>query len=257
MTNRDGWPDFVLSSFNELTGCGGSLHNDAEVLAADAINTDPSHLTVVRAGHVWREGRGLMLTVSTGVGPALFENGRTTATELGHMGAQPLTDLERSFTDFTARKLGVPFVKVEHVISGHHGFTMAVHWARSLGFQPNNSTQILLDELYANGEDYGPAIGPQTNVDPFAALIMRVIGGLHGTYLRELMATLQPTAGVHLVGGVNRDIATFADPTVSPLLERIADRRLPHADQVDKFAIFHNTDPQLAERGAKVLALAS
>ena len=255
MTNRPGWPIFSLSECEEDIGCHGNLVNDMEVQAADAVNTPPEFLIPIKPGHVWKDGRVVVVTCSTGLGVGICEGGHTTRTELGHGPVVGLTDLERSYCNFAATTLRKPYASIEQLVSGHHGFAMAVRWTKSLDFKPNRETRQLIKQLRDQGKDIGPAITTQVANDPFAASIVRVIGGLYGSAIRQLMATLHPAAGVHLVGGVNAGAATiFANPTYSPFLARVNDRRLPHANSVRSFAIVLNTDPSLVDRGAKALS---
>lgn len=255
-TNRPGWPDFSLRKMESATGVEGMLVNDMQLIAADAAWTDQQYLTEIKPGHVWPEGRLLILTWSTGVNAAIAEFGRTVALETG-LGAPvaALTNDEKSYCDFVAAKLGVSYPTVEQLIGGAQGLNHAPEWLKSLGEKPLPKTENQFQELKRQGRGLGPAITDGAMSDPFCQRILRVLGGLYGSHLRDLLATYTPTGGLHLVGSVNLAIAQrLSDPKISPMLERINDNRLPLNDIVANVSISVNRDEGLLARGARVLA---
>jgi glucokinase len=255
LTNRPGWPAFSMADFQERTGVRGKLHNDVELMAADAVNTHDKHITVIKPGRMWPGGRVVVLTLSTGLNPAVSEHGRTFATEMGAMGLVPQTDDERAFAEFVARRSGKTYAVAGFLVDGSHSFGFATAWMNAMGERPSAETARQIRELERAGKGIGPAITGNAGKDPFCDRIIYVIGGFYGTYLRELMTILQPTGGVHLIGSVNFAAAElYADPRFSPFMERVNDDNLPFADRVKTFAIVINRDDTLGHRGAKVLA---
>ncbi|HSX02231.1 MAG TPA: ROK family protein [Candidatus Saccharimonadia bacterium] len=253
--NRPEWPDFDLAATEQRWGCRGRVCNDVELQAAAAAATAPEHLVTLKPGRLWPAGRTVVLTLSTGLGVALAEAGHTIATEFGSEGVVPLTDDEADLARFVAADGGTPYAPIGGILDGGSGFGRAHAWLLARGEHPAAATRAQLDKLRAAGADPGPAITAAAAHDPFAGRIMRTMGGLYGTYLRQLMNALQPTAGLHLVGAVNQAAAEFwADPAHSPLLERLTDPRLDYADEVAGFTLILNRDPQLARRGGLALA---
>jgi glucokinase len=255
-TNRPGWPDFSLRKMESATGVEGLLVNDMQLIAADAAWTDQSYLTEIKPGHVWPEGRLLILTWSTGVNSAIAEFDRTVALETGWgTTVAALTEDENSYIDFVAKKLKTPYPTVEQLIGGAHGLNFAPEWLESLGERPDPKTESKINDLRSQGRGLGAAITSGVDFDPFCQRILRVLGGIYGTHLRDLLATFAPTGGLHLVGSVNIAIAgKLTDPKVSPMIERIDDSRLPLYEIASKVSIVVNRDESLLSRGARVLA---
>lgn len=255
-TNRPGWPDFNLSRLEKETGVDGILVNDMQLIAADAAWTDQKYLTVLKRGKLWPEGRVLVHTWSTGVNSAIAENGSTVGLETG-FGASiaPQTGDEHSFVHYVAEKLRVPYPTAEQLLGGARGLNIAPEWLESIGGKPNPKTEELLKGLRAQNKGLGPAITGGIDSDPFCQRIVKVLGGLYGAYLRDLLATYTPTGGLHLVGTVNMVLAEkLADPKVSPMMARIDDPRLPFHEIVKDETILVNRDESLLARGARVLA---
>lgn len=257
MTNRREWPIFSLSEMEKHTGSHGRLFNDAELLAAGASKTMADKLTALRPGRPWHNGRVMALTWSTGLNGALYENGRTAGLETGYgMHIPPVTDDELSFSKYIARKLKVPFACAEELLGGVHGQWHAPDWLMSLGEVPSAATKARFEKLRDDGQrSYGPALTAGMKDDPFCRRIMRVIGGLYGTYLRQLLVEFMPTGGLHLAGSVNiTTVELLADPEYSPLLARLSEHNLPYADRVDILPVYLNRDGELMKNGAHILA---
>jgi glucokinase len=260
-TNRPGWPDFHLQKLERATGVEGVLVNDMQLIAADAAWTDQKYLTVIKKGKLWPEGRVLVHTWSTGVNSAIAENGGTVALETG-FGATiaPQSSDESSFSRFVAENINVPFPTPEHLLGGARGLNLAPEWLMSIGGNPSPETLKQLQELKVQNKGLGPAITGGADTDPFCQRILKMYGGLYGTYLRDLLATYTPTGGLHLVGTINIVLAEkLADPKVSPMIERIDDPRfddpkVPHNEMVKNATIVVNRDETLLSRGARVLA---
>ncbi|HUC20321.1 MAG TPA: hypothetical protein VMR98_02385, partial [Candidatus Polarisedimenticolaceae bacterium] len=86
-----------------------------------------------------------------------------------------------------------------------------------------------------------------------AARIVDVMGGLLGTWLRKQMGIHQPSGGVQLIGGMGKGTALYADPKLSPFMERLH-MGLRHAELVDTYQIAVNRDETLHDRGGRILA---
>jgi hypothetical protein len=125
-----------------------------------------------------------------------------------------------------------------------------------LGEEPSATTKQRFEDALAAGKtSFGPALTQGLSDDPFCQRIMRVLGGMYGTYLRMLIATFAPTGGLHLTGSVN-DTTTLllTDPAYSPLIARLEDSRLPFAADAARVPIILNGDPDVMRRGAWALA---
>ncbi len=257
LTNRPEWPAFKIDEIRTNTGSRGLLFNDVELLAAGASTSDADQLVAVREGHRWKAGRIMALTWSTGINGALFEHRRTLSLETGYGKAIPaLTDDEKSFSKFVAKKLGVPYANAEQLLGGGHGQAYAPEWLMQLGDAPSEATKERFAQLEQEGvTSYGPALTAGLADDPFCQRIMRALGGLYGTYVRQLLVEYMPTGGLHLAGSVHdTTIMMLAQPRYSPMMERISDNRLAYAEVTDGLAIVLNRDPGLMRKGAHILA---
>jgi len=175
------------------------------------------------------------------------------AFEAGHINIVGTTDDEKSYCEFSARFHNEEGGRAERLIGGARAFRTAVAWLRSMGETPGAEAAAAIAALEGAGKGVGPAITAHPD-DPFCARIIRVLGGLMANWLRAIMEFMQPDALLILVGTIMVLAGhLFVDPKRSPFVERLP-QSIPYPERLNEFTVVRCVDPDLARKGACVIA---
>jgi glucokinase len=259
LTNNH-WPAFNPLEATDKYGIEFTTANDMVATTAGVLAETGVDLLPLKSGTPTRTGTKMVVALSTGVGAAAAvwdshsKRYVILAGEGGHIGFQPKTEEEQEYLNYLHKKY--PHASAELALSGKHGIDNLVdHSLETLeaprlagaverAREDNRPVGSVLIEIATQGE----------GADQEAAqAILRKMGAMVGSVLRDLTVAYKATGGVYLTGSVALALSEyFAENT--ELKDRFVRKGAVHDSWLENVPISLVTDPNVAVVGALALA---
>ena len=258
-TNLD-WPAFNPREAGEHYGIIVDTANDMVVTMAGVLQETGIDLLTLKPGIPTRTGAKLVVTLSTGIGTAaaVWDNHSKryviAAGEGGHIGFQSKNEREHAYAAHLHQKY--PHASIELALSGKHGVdnivehmleaTKTPHLADAIerARQADRPVGAVLLEFATEG----------TGADRHTAQdILKTLGDILGSALRDLAVVTRATGGIYLTGSMALGLSEyFAAQT--DFCKRFVRDGAVHDAWLEKLPIYLVSDPNIAVRGALALA---
>jgi len=254
------WPAFNPEAASKKYGIEVFTANDMKVTMAGVLQVKGVDLLQLKPGTPKRKGTKLVVALSTGIGgaAAVWDNhsGRFVIvdSEGGHIGFQPKDEEEQQYLTYLHKKY--PHASAELALSGKHGIDNLVdHSLETL-------QQLKLAQAVNDARKGDRPVGSVLlefatqgiGVDQQAAeVILRRMGAMIGSVLRDLTVVYKATGGVYLTGSVALALGEyFAQKT--EMNQRFVREGAVHDKWLEKVPISLVIDPNVAVVGALALA---
>lgn len=255
------WPTFYpQQASQQYPGTAITTTNDMVITAAGIISDSSIDFALLKSGIAKTNGPKLTVALSTGIGVASalwdekYQRYFFAASEGGHIGVQPKTELEHAYIRYLQAKTA--HVSAEQGLSGRHGIENLINHALDAQKTPklaaevakakraNNPVGVVLRDNALYGEPADKAAAQQ---------ILNLLGGLTGSLLRDLALVSKATGGIYLTGSMALGLGEYlAEHTA--LIEQFVGQGAAHADWLQNIPIYLVTDPDVATKGALLLA---
>lgn len=254
------WPAFNPEAASVKYGIHFTTANDMVATTAGVLQETGVDTLQLKAGTPSRTGTKVVIALSTGIGVAATvwdphsDRYVILAGEGGHIGFQPKDEEEQKYLSYLHKKY--PHASAELALSGKHGIDNLVsHSLEHLEHislagsierakEDNRPVGSVLMEYATQGE----GIDRQT-----AEAILRSMGAILGSVIRDLTVTYKATGGVYLTGSVVLALGEyFAEKT--EMNNRIIRHGAVHDEWLKKVPVSLITDPNVAVVGALALA---
>lgn len=259
LTNTN-WPAFNPKEATSKYGIEFTTSNDMVATTAGVLSETDEDLLPLKSGTPTRTGTKMVVALSTGVGAAAAvwdshsKRYVILAGEGGHIGFQPKTDEEQQYLSYLHKKY--PHASAELALSGKHGVNNLVDHSLETQEAPNLAGAVerartedrpvgaVLIEIATQGE------GADQKT---AQAILRKMGAMIGSVIRDLTVAYKATGGVFLTGSVALALGEyFAENT--ELKDRFVRSGAVHDTWLENVPISLVTDPNVAVVGALALA---
>lgn len=259
LTNTE-WPAFNPQEASEKYGIKFSTANDMVATTAGALSETGVDLLQLKQGVATRTGTRLVMALSTGVGAAAAvwdshsDRFVILAGEGGHIGFQPKDEEEQRYLSYLHKKY--PHASAELALSGKHGIGNLVD--HSLEHLEELSLSQAIDRARENNRPVGSVLHEYATQgegldQQTAETILRRLGAMVGSVVRDLTVTYKATGGVYLTGSVALALGEyFAENT--EMNNRIVRKGAVHDEWLEKIPVYLVTDPNVAVIGALALA---
>lgn len=254
------WPTFKPIEATQKYRTEFTTANDMVATTAGVLQVTGIDLLQLKSGTATRTGTKLVTTLSTGIGAAAAvwdshsKRYVILAGEGGHIGFQPKNEEEQQYLTYLHKKH--PHASAELALSGKYGIENLVDHSLetlevvNLGSAitkargANRPVGAVLIEFATQGE----GVDQQT-----AETILRRLGAMVGSVVRDLTVAFKATGGVYLTGSVALALAEhFAEKT--EFNQRFICQGAVHDTWLDNVPINLVTDPNVAVVGALALA---
>lgn len=259
LTNAD-WPAFNPRDASSDYGIQFETALDMVTIAAGVLRETGVDLLLLKPGAPTRTGTKLVVALSTGVGTAaaVWDSRAKRYVVIdglgGHAGFQPKTEEEHQYLRYLLKQS--PHASAERALSGKHGIDNLInHSLESLeaprlasaverARAENRPVGAVLLEIATQGE----------GIDQEAAQgILRKMGAMLGSVLRDWTVAYHATGGVYLTGSVALALGEyFAQNT--EMNDRFVAKGPENDSWLESVPISLVTDPNVAVVGALTLA---
>lgn len=259
LTNRS-WPPFRPIEAAQRYNTKFLTANDMVVTTAGVLDATGLETAPLKPGTPTSTGTKLVVTISTGIGVAAAvwdaHSHRYVIMpgEGGHIGFQPKTDEEQGYLAYLHAKY--PHASAELALSGKHGIGNLVDHLLHDAEASKLTTAVTAAQQ--EGRPLGGVLlafaAEGTGEDRAAAeRILRRMGAMIGSVLRDLAVTYLSTGGIYLTGSIALTMGEyFAAHT--EMNERFVRTGAAHDAVLERMPISLLTDPHIAARGALSLA---
>ena len=262
--------DITLTNLNQVfslreaaeryPGTAFETVNDMIGAAAGMLVETGIDLEQLKAGSPIKTGTKLIITISTGIGAAAAvwdqhaKRHVFVAGEGGHIGIQPETKEEAAYLRYLQKKH--PHVSAELALSGKHGVESLID--HSLEKFSSAILAAAIERARTDGRPVGAVLrevaekgtGREQEV---AQTILRNLGDMLGSFIRDLAVVFKPTGGIYLIGSVSLGLGDyFAEKT--DFIKRFIHPGATHDGWIEKIPIYLITDSHVAVKGALSLA---
>jgi glucokinase len=259
LTNAD-WPAFNPRTARSKYGIMFGTALDMVTIAAGVLRETGVDLLALKPGTSARTGTKMVVALSTGVGTsaAVWDHHSKRYVVIdglgGHAGFQPKTEEEYQYLQFLLKKN--PHASAERALSGKHGIDNLVDHSLETVQAPGLSGAIeraraenrpvgaVLLELATQGEGTDHTV---------AKAILRKMGAMFGSVLRDWTVAYHATGGVYVTGSVGLALGEyFAQNT--EMNERFLVAGPEKDSWLENVPIHLVTNPNVAVIGALQLA---
>jgi glucokinase len=259
MSNAN-WPAFNPQEATSKYGIEFTTANDMVATTAGVLQETGVDLLQLKPGTPTRTGTKLVVALSTGIGAAaaVWDNHSNRyvilAGEGGHIGFQPKNEEEAQYLTYLHKKY--PHASAELALSGKHGVDNLVD--HSLESLENQNLAQAVERARENDRPVGSvlieyATEGQGVDQQTAQAILRRMGAMVGSVVRDLAVAYKATGGVYLTGSVALGLGEyFAENT--EFNERFIRKGAVHDSWLEKVPVSLVTDPNVAVVGALALA---
>ena len=259
MTNCN-WPAFNPGDAEGIYGIPFSTANDMVATTAGVLHETGIDLLSLKSGTPTMTGTKLVIALSTGVGAAAAVwDSRSNrhvilAGEGGHIGFQPKDEEEMQYLSYLHKKY--PHASAELALSGKHGIDNLVD--HTLENREQSDIARAIDRARVDNRPVGSVLMEYATVGngidkEVARKILRHLGAMVGSVVRDLTVAYKATGGVYLTGSVALALGEyFASDT--EFKDRFVRRGAVHDTWLEKVPIDLVTDPNVAAVGALALA---
>jgi glucokinase len=259
LTNAD-WPAFNPQIAESKYGIKFATALDKVTIAAGVLQQTATELIPLKRDVPTRTGTKLVVTISTGVGTAaaVWDNQCNKYVVIdglgGHSGFQPKNETENRYLQYLLGQNA--HASVERALSGKHGIDNLINYM----LQSANASRLsnAIANARANNHHVGAvlldvAAGDQGIDQQVASDILKLMGAMLGSALRDWTLAYHATGGVYLTGSVALALVEyFAKNT------EMNDRFTTPGPEVDSWLedvpINLVADPNIAVMGALALA---
>lgn len=240
MTNLQ-WPVIDATTISAHGAFGAlTLVNDFAAAALGAVTSSPTDLVTLQQGKPQDAAPRLVIGAGTGLGMATVIPAATgwqvLPSEGGHLGFAPSTEQDVELWRFLKRRYG------------------RVTWERAVSGPGLAAIHAFLGGLQTDEDPAAIGAAGLADPDSLAGQALALFCTLYGRYAGDVAQALLPRGGVYLAGGIAAKIIHTLRH--GPFVAAFNDKA-HHADLVAAMPIYVATDPQLALRGAALLATAT
>ena len=259
LTNNN-WPTFNPLEATNKYGIEFATANDMVSTTAGVLHETGIDLLQLKSGTPTRTGTKLVVALSTGVGAAAAVwDGHSQryvilAGEGGHIGFQPKNEAEHRYLTFLQKKY--PHASAELALSGKYGIDNLVD--HSLETQKAPSLEGAINRAREENRPVGAvllefATEGQDVDQKTAETILRHMGAMVGSVIRDFAVAFKATGGIYLTGSVALYLGEYFAKSTE-LNERFIHPGAVHDTWLERVPINLVTDSNVAAVGALELA---
>lgn len=254
------WAAFKPIEAMEKYGIEITTANDMVSTTAGVLEETGIDLLVLKSGTPSPIGTKVVVSLSTGIGAAaaVWDSHSSryviVAGEGGHIGFQPKTEEEQEYLKYLHKKY--PHASVELALSGKHGIDNMVDHSLETHHAP--ALKDAIERARVSNRPVGAVlleIADQGNgIDrEVSQHILRKMGAMLGSALRDLTLVYKATGGVYLTGSVAMALGEYLAENTD-LKTRFVHVGAVHDNWLEKVPVSLVMDPNVAAVGALSLA---